>query len=39
MSDHPASIDGVGVTGKLLAGFPAMKVDLGTGVLAQMGLK
>lgn len=39
MSDHRASIDGVGVTGKLLAGFPAMKVDLGTGVLAQMGLK
>lgn len=39
MSEPNAHTDGVGVTGKLLAGFPAIRVDLGTGMLAQMGLK
>ncbi len=39
MTGHCEHADGVGVTGKLLAGFPSITVDLGTGMLAQMGVK
>lgn len=39
MTGHNEHLDGVGVTGKLLAGFPSITVDLGTGMLAQMGVK